>query len=249
VRGNPLKYTDPTGYYSDDEIMTNYGCENWACIEALFQEGGAYAGLWGWLYILQQAQDGDTVLSTMIGHSGNHSMVGMFGRDASGKIFVTGKSYIDPTGGQPMRGVIAEGGFATFAAAGAYGTYELQGVNQSLGTGRDHKHDYVSIAPGTLLLTTAKAGTSIGPMMRTSGAAACTTGVACPVGAVVATVGEVYTVVGWSVTLADEYVLPLLTQADWQTVRFNAGVEVAAQVVDRAGSVGKKSCPSNWSCC
>jgi hypothetical protein len=242
-RLNPLKFNDPTGYYSDDEIMINYGCENWACVEAIFQEGGPNAGLWGWLYILQQAQDGDTVVSTMIGTSGNHSMVGVFSRDANGRILVTAQTYFDPTGHSPLSGVTSESGLATFAAAGGYGIYELHRTNQHLTAGRDYQHNYVSIAPGTLLLTAAKAGTSIGPVMRTSGAAACATGVACPVGAAVATAGQVYTMVGWGVTIADEYVLPLLTEADWRTVGFNAGVEFTSQVVDQAGTVGKKVAP------
>ena len=161
VRGNPLRYSDPTGYYSDDEIMLNYGCENWACVEAIFQQGGPNAGLWGWLYILQQAQDGDTVVATMINQAGNHSMVGVFGRDGQGKIFVTGTDYLDPTGGMPFSAMISENGFATFAAADGYGIYELHRMDSSLATGRDQKHNYLYIDPITQL----KAGATLGPII------------------------------------------------------------------------------------
>ena len=64
VRGNPLKYNDPSGHYSNEEIMQHYGCEDWACVEAFFQDDGAYAGMWGWLYILQMAQDGDRLTAS-----------------------------------------------------------------------------------------------------------------------------------------------------------------------------------------
>jgi RHS repeat-associated protein len=242
VRGNPLKFTDPSGYYSNDEIMVHFGCNDWACVEAYFQDGGAYAGLWGWLYVLQQAVDGDRITSTMIGRSGNHSMIGAFRRAQDGTILVIAQGYIDPRGVSSLSGITSEGGFATFAAAGAHGSYELRGANQHLIAARDYRHNYVSIAPGALLLTAAKAGTSLGPAMAQAGAASCVTGVACPVGATVAAVGQAYAVVGWGVTITDDYVLPLLN-GNWQTVGFNAGVEITAQVVDQAGPMGKKVAP------
>ena len=65
-RGNPLKYNDPTGHYSDEAIMQHLGCSDWACVEANFQEGGRYSGLWGWLDTLTIGEDGniaDTLLS------------------------------------------------------------------------------------------------------------------------------------------------------------------------------------------
>jgi len=61
VRGNPLRFTDPTGHFTDQEIMTHYGCETWACIQAIFAEGGILAGMGGWLYILMAARDDDSV--------------------------------------------------------------------------------------------------------------------------------------------------------------------------------------------
>jgi hypothetical protein len=57
--GNPLRYTDPSGHYSEEEIMQAFGVETWDEVLAFFNDGGALAGLWGWLEVLRQAQDGD----------------------------------------------------------------------------------------------------------------------------------------------------------------------------------------------
>jgi len=58
---NPLRYTDPTGHYSEEEIMQAFGVSTWDEVLAFFNDGGALAGLWGWLEILRKAQDGDAV--------------------------------------------------------------------------------------------------------------------------------------------------------------------------------------------
>ncbi|MDY7077863.1 MAG: RHS repeat-associated core domain-containing protein [Chloroflexota bacterium] len=44
VLGNPLKYTDPSGYYSEDEIMQSFGVETWDEVLAFFEEGRMLAG-------------------------------------------------------------------------------------------------------------------------------------------------------------------------------------------------------------
>ena len=41
--------------------MQNFGCSDWACVEANFKEGGRYSSMWGWLDILRVGEDGDTV--------------------------------------------------------------------------------------------------------------------------------------------------------------------------------------------
>ncbi|MCO5211235.1 MAG: hypothetical protein M9936_16200 [Caldilinea sp.] len=65
TRFNPMKYTDPTGHYSDQALLTHFGCESWSCVEEHFHEGGSHAGLWGWLDILLKAEDGDAVQATV----------------------------------------------------------------------------------------------------------------------------------------------------------------------------------------
>ena len=145
VRGNPLKFTDPSGYYSNDEIMVHFGCNDWACVEAYFQDGGAYAGLWGWLYVLQQAVDGDTVMATMIavvrnGASVNHTLMGRFQRTQDGKITIHAYNYFDPTGVRPLDSILPERAFASFGAAGTYGLYQLRSQNANFGVGRDYRY-------------------------------------------------------------------------------------------------------------
>jgi len=89
ARGNPMKYTDPTGHYSDSALMTHFGCKNWACVEANFQKGGAYAGLWGWLAVLRNAEDGDSVAAQVF-YGGNSAAI------VTGKfITVQGKIMVD----------------------------------------------------------------------------------------------------------------------------------------------------------
>ena len=45
--GNPLKYTDPTGHYSDPALFEHFNCSDWSCVESHFMDGGSTAGLPG----------------------------------------------------------------------------------------------------------------------------------------------------------------------------------------------------------
>jgi hypothetical protein len=58
---NPVKYTDPTGYFSENEIEKFFGKESWEDVLKLFQEGGELEGRWGWLAVLQKAEYGDSI--------------------------------------------------------------------------------------------------------------------------------------------------------------------------------------------
>ncbi|HEY52283.1 MAG TPA: hypothetical protein G4N94_02365 [Caldilineae bacterium] len=58
VRNNPLRYTDPTGFFTEDEIMQYLGADNWDAVLAMF-ETGRFAGAWGFLEVLRQAELGD----------------------------------------------------------------------------------------------------------------------------------------------------------------------------------------------
>jgi RHS repeat-associated protein len=101
VYGNPLRYTDPTGYYSEDQIMQSFGVETWDQVLAHFQEGGTLAGLWGWLEVLRKAQNGDFVSYEMkpkfappgpatVWAWGNPYNGGYFKRNSKGQILVDG---------------------------------------------------------------------------------------------------------------------------------------------------------------
>jgi RHS repeat-associated protein len=61
VLNAPLKYTDPTGHYSEEEIMKFLGVDKWDEVKAFFEKGGALEGRWGWLEVLRQARDGDVL--------------------------------------------------------------------------------------------------------------------------------------------------------------------------------------------
>jgi len=61
VLNNPLRYTDPTGMFSEDEIMTYLGVDSWEAVLALFGQGGSLEGRWGWIEILRNARLGDSI--------------------------------------------------------------------------------------------------------------------------------------------------------------------------------------------
>jgi RHS repeat-associated protein len=61
VLNNALRYTDPTGMFSEDEIMKYLDVDSWEGVLAKFGEGGEFAGRWGVLQLLRQAHLGDTV--------------------------------------------------------------------------------------------------------------------------------------------------------------------------------------------
>ncbi len=61
VLNNPWRYVDPTGLFSEEEIMKYLGVDTWDEVLAFFETGGHLAGKWGWLAVLRQAQLGDEV--------------------------------------------------------------------------------------------------------------------------------------------------------------------------------------------
>jgi RHS repeat-associated protein len=61
VLNNPLVYRDPTGYFSEEEIVSYFGADSWLDVIRLFREGGELEGLWGWLRVLREAELGDRV--------------------------------------------------------------------------------------------------------------------------------------------------------------------------------------------
>ncbi|MCA9368094.1 RHS repeat-associated core domain-containing protein [Candidatus Kaiserbacteria bacterium] len=97
--GNPLKYTDPTGHYSDEALMIHFGCNDWACVEAQFDEDGQHAGRWGWLATLMAAEDNDTVTAWSVTEDLYQNIQGTF-KTVNGKIMVapTQLDISSPTG-------------------------------------------------------------------------------------------------------------------------------------------------------
>ncbi len=50
---NPVRYTDPSGHFSEDEIMKYLHADNWDAVLAMFEKGGKFAGAWGFLEVLK----------------------------------------------------------------------------------------------------------------------------------------------------------------------------------------------------
>ena len=126
AQGNPVKYNDPTGHYSIDELQQHFGVNSFDELMALFEEGGAYGGLEGWYDILRFAQDGDTIIATNANINISLTFAGTFMRTADGKI------QIDMGG---SLGIASEISFAHFGGlvrnkegnVTGFGTYELRG--------------------------------------------------------------------------------------------------------------------------
>jgi hypothetical protein len=82
--GNPLKYNDPTGHYSVEELQQHFGVNTFDELMALFGEGGRYEGNSGWYDILRAAQDGDRITATL--PNPTLAISGSFMRDSEGHI-------------------------------------------------------------------------------------------------------------------------------------------------------------------
>jgi RHS repeat-associated protein len=99
---NPLKYTDPSGFFSEDQIKQFFGLEAdtpWEEVLKFFQEGGILAGRWGWLETLRQADFGDDIdidwdasIPLPEGHPslGEH-FAGRFQKGADGQLLIIGR--------------------------------------------------------------------------------------------------------------------------------------------------------------
>jgi hypothetical protein len=65
-----LRYTDPSGHYSEEFIKNTFGVETWKEVLAFFEKGGKLEGRWGWLETLRQAQNGDELQFSYLDLSG-----------------------------------------------------------------------------------------------------------------------------------------------------------------------------------
>ena len=176
TRGNPMRYTDPTGHYSNDEIMKHFNCSDWACVEGHFGEGGSHTGMWGWLYILQEAQNGDSITTESIASGAlgsQHSFLsGTFSQGADGIINVLGNNFVGPnTQSHAFNALMPETAFANFAVnANGYGTYTLQGTNGSQYADSATVHLRTKLQPGNinpadLGIALVKSGQTLGPLV------------------------------------------------------------------------------------
>ena len=105
VNNRPLNFTDPTGYFSEDEIMKTFHVKTWEEVLAIFGIGGLLEGRWGWLETLRQAESGDYVDiqwdHTLLpeGHPEvGDSFRGWFTKDKEGQLLIGNKElghYLD----------------------------------------------------------------------------------------------------------------------------------------------------------
>ena len=101
--GNPMRFVDPTGHYSEEEIMQAFGVQTWDEVLAFFGGGGRLGGLWGWLEVLRRAQNGDFVSHDLdlqnpwpagaLYDVSGPTNGGYFWRDQEGHISVGGKNH------------------------------------------------------------------------------------------------------------------------------------------------------------
>ncbi len=103
ARNNALRYTDPTGMFTEDEITEYLGVDTWDAVLAFFGEGGRYAGLWGWLEVLRQAEIGSTF--GIYSATGGQTFYGRFAQSDAGYLFLEGgylyppQGWVHPAGG------------------------------------------------------------------------------------------------------------------------------------------------------
>ena len=114
---NPLRYTDPTGHFSEEEIMQHYGVKTWAEVLALFQQGGQLQGLWGWLETLRQGKLGQSITWYEFNGGLRAQFVGTFA-EANGRLVAEGSLV----GQEKSAGAWPADAIAKLGAKGWYGT-------------------------------------------------------------------------------------------------------------------------------
>ncbi|MGB9620659.1 MAG: hypothetical protein ACPL7K_09625, partial [Armatimonadota bacterium] len=104
-----VRYTDPSGHYSPEEIIKAFGVKTWDEVLSLFRSGGVLEGRWGWLEVLRRAQDGDFATGRFAGailkdpdlrpdgrpSIGVPAEGGWFWRDEAGRIFVGNLTQVE----------------------------------------------------------------------------------------------------------------------------------------------------------
>jgi RHS repeat-associated protein len=92
VLNNPLRYIDPSGHFSEDEIIDAFGMSAWEDVLALFEEGGELEGLWGWLAVLREAELGMDV--SFWAQYGERLFTGTF-IEMAGQIYLKGYEIVE----------------------------------------------------------------------------------------------------------------------------------------------------------
>ena len=128
ANGNPLRFIDPTGHYSIEELQVHFGVDSYEALMALFNEGGLYAGNTGWYDILRDAQDGDSI-TAFLSDGNSTSIQGVFGRTDQGRITVDmGHNQIVDESVFATFGGRRSGMSAQYGWTSDYGMYHLEGA-------------------------------------------------------------------------------------------------------------------------
>jgi RHS repeat-associated protein len=95
VNNRVLRYVDPTGHFTQEEIMEGFGVGTWDEVLAFFEAGGGLEGLWGWLELLRRAAVGDRfefIHNYWWDSQGMYPILeGEFQQNDSGGIFILGR--------------------------------------------------------------------------------------------------------------------------------------------------------------
>jgi len=97
VRNNPINYSDPTGHFSQKEIMEMYKVKTWEEVIKIFHDSGA----WHWLSVLREAHLGDSVFWSYKDcteeqlFNYKNSFEGGFWKDGNGRIQYGNKDATD----------------------------------------------------------------------------------------------------------------------------------------------------------
>ena len=142
VLNNPLRYTDPTGMFSEDEIMQYLGVSTWDDVLAMFGEGGVMAGAWGFLEVLRQAELGMPISMWFdVGNGFNASqpnMMGMFSEQDGALVF--SGAFLDWSGAGGTWTISGLSAVTASTMMPSTGQYQVGWSGGYIGAGSQIKH-------------------------------------------------------------------------------------------------------------
>ena len=142
VLNNPLRYTDPTGMFSEDEIMGYLGVSTWDDVLAMFGEGGVMAGAWGFLEVLRQAELGMPISMWFdVGNGFNASqpnMMGMFSEQDGALVF--SGAFLDWSGAGGTWTISGLSAVTASTMMPSTGQYQVGWSGGYIGAGSQIKH-------------------------------------------------------------------------------------------------------------
>ena len=140
---NAVRYTDPTGMFSEDEIMKYLGVTTWDEVLAMFGEGGAMAGVWGYLEALREAQLGTPIkmwFDVSYGFNKNQpDMTGIFYEQNGDLMFAA--TFTNWSGAGVSWSVVGLSATAASQTLGAAAIYQVG----SLGSYLDPNQQYIHL--------------------------------------------------------------------------------------------------------